>query len=94
MRGPHNIWRLIRTGATLERAGAMNVVLDAFDASPPLRFVARAFQRRAGADQPPDVVRTAHQSFQPECNAAIPMVRLRYLACPKPAARTIDKKVS
>ncbi|HBB82342.1 MAG TPA: 2-polyprenylphenol 6-hydroxylase, partial [Sulfitobacter sp.] len=42
MRGPHNIWRLIRTGATLERAGAMNVVLDAFDASPPLRFVARA----------------------------------------------------
>ena len=30
MRGPHNIWRLIRTGATLERTGAMNVVLDAF----------------------------------------------------------------
>jgi len=42
MRGPHNIWRLIRTGATLERTGAMNVVLDAFDASPTLRFVARA----------------------------------------------------
>ncbi len=42
MRGPHNIWRLIRTGATLERTGAMNVVLDAFDASPALRFVARA----------------------------------------------------
>lgn len=42
MRGPHNIWRLIRTGATLERTGAMNVVLDAFDASKPLRFVARA----------------------------------------------------
>ena len=32
MRGPHNIWRLIRTGATLERTGAMGVVLDAFDA--------------------------------------------------------------
>lgn len=42
MRGPHNIWRLIRTGATLERAGAMNVVLDAFEATPALRFVARA----------------------------------------------------
>ncbi|MGB7242966.1 MAG: 2-polyprenylphenol 6-hydroxylase [Sulfitobacter sp.] len=41
MRGPHNIWRLIRTGATLERTGAMNVVLDAFEAPPALRFVAR-----------------------------------------------------
>jgi ubiquinone biosynthesis protein len=41
MRGPHNIWRLIRTGATLERTGAMQVVLDAFDAPAPLRFVAR-----------------------------------------------------
>ena len=42
MRGPHNIWRLVRTGATLERAGAMNIVLDAFEAGPALRFVARA----------------------------------------------------
>ncbi len=42
MRGPHNIWRLIRTGATLERTGAMNKVLDAFDAPKPLRVVARA----------------------------------------------------
>jgi ubiquinone biosynthesis protein len=42
MRGPHNIWRLIRTGATLERAGAMNVVLDAFEAPRALRIVARA----------------------------------------------------
>ncbi|MEM1351500.1 MAG: 2-polyprenylphenol 6-hydroxylase [Pseudomonadota bacterium] len=41
MRGPHNIWRLIRTGATLERTGAMKVVLDAFDAPAPVRFVAR-----------------------------------------------------
>lgn len=40
MRGPHNIWRLIRTGATLERTGAMNVVLDAFEAPPMLRFIA------------------------------------------------------
>ncbi|WP_158971027.1 2-polyprenylphenol 6-hydroxylase [Chachezhania sediminis] len=41
MRGPHNIWRLIRTGATLERAGAMNVVLDAFEAPVSVRIVAR-----------------------------------------------------
>ncbi len=41
MRGPHNIWRLIRTGATLERTGAMNVVLDAFDAPRPLRVIAK-----------------------------------------------------
>jgi ubiquinone biosynthesis protein len=40
MRGPHNIIRLIRTGATLERTGAMNVVLDAFEAPKPLRIVA------------------------------------------------------
>ena len=41
MRGPHNIWRLIRTGATLERAGAMNVALDALEAGQLLRFTAR-----------------------------------------------------
>ncbi len=41
MRGPHNIWRLVRTGATLERTGAMGVVLEAFRAPPRLRLVAR-----------------------------------------------------
>lgn len=41
MKGPHNILRLIRTGATLERTGAMGVVLDAFDAPKPLRVAAR-----------------------------------------------------
>ncbi len=41
MRGPHNILRLIRTGATLERTGAMKVVLDAFNAPPALRIAAR-----------------------------------------------------
>ena len=41
MRGPHNIWRLIRTGATFERTGAMVAVLDAFDAPRSLRIVAR-----------------------------------------------------
>ncbi|TDK50073.1 2-polyprenylphenol 6-hydroxylase [Antarcticimicrobium luteum] len=40
MRGPHNIWRLIRTGATLERTGAMGVVLDAFEAPRALRLLA------------------------------------------------------
>ena len=42
MRGPHNIIRLIRTGATLERTGAMSVVLDAFEAPKHLRIAARA----------------------------------------------------
>lgn len=41
MRGPHNILRLIRTGATLERTGAMGVVLDAMEAPAPLRVAAR-----------------------------------------------------
>lgn len=41
MRGPHNILRLIRTGATLERTGAMGVVLEAFNAPAPLRITAR-----------------------------------------------------
>ncbi len=42
MRGPHNIWRLIRTGATFERAGAMNIALNAFEAGPLIRAVARS----------------------------------------------------
>jgi ubiquinone biosynthesis protein len=41
VRGPHNIWRLVRTGATLERTGAMKVVLDAFQAPRSLRIAAR-----------------------------------------------------
>ena len=41
MRGPHNIFRLIRTGATLERTGAMSIVLTALNAPRPLRVVAR-----------------------------------------------------
>ncbi len=38
MRGPHNIWRLIRTGATMERTGAMRVAMDALDAPASLRI--------------------------------------------------------
>ena len=41
MRGPHNIIRLVRTLATLERTGAIGVVLEAFAAPPRLRVVAR-----------------------------------------------------
>lgn len=45
MRGPHNIWRLVRTGATLERTGAMRAVLDALEAPAPLRVAARVLGR-------------------------------------------------
>jgi ubiquinone biosynthesis protein len=41
VRGPHNIWRLIRTLATLERTGAIGVVLVAFQATPGIRIAAR-----------------------------------------------------
>ncbi|MDQ2090540.1 2-polyprenylphenol 6-hydroxylase [Marimonas arenosa] len=41
MRGPHNVIRLIRTGATLERTGAMKVILDAYDAPRLMRMVLR-----------------------------------------------------
>ena len=41
MRGPHNLWRLIRTGATFERTGAMREALEALDAPRPLRLAAR-----------------------------------------------------
>lgn len=41
MRGPHNIWRLIRTGATFERTGAMGAALDAMNAPPRVRLAAR-----------------------------------------------------
>ncbi len=45
MRGPINLWRLIRTGATFERSGAMSVVLDAVDAPRSLRIAARVIGR-------------------------------------------------
>ncbi len=41
MRGPHNIIRLIRTGATFERTGAMKVLLEALDAGPVVRIIFR-----------------------------------------------------
>ncbi len=41
MRGPHNIWRLIRTGATFERTGAMKIALEMLDVPPSIRVAAR-----------------------------------------------------
>ncbi len=41
MRGPHNLLRLIRTAATFERTGAMDVVLDQMRAPPGIRAGAR-----------------------------------------------------
>ncbi len=38
MRGPHNIWRLVRTGATFERTGAMAEALAAMDAPRSVRI--------------------------------------------------------
>lgn len=41
MRGPHNIWRLIRTGATFERTGALDVALDGVDAPKTLKIATK-----------------------------------------------------
>lgn len=41
MRGPHKIFRLIRTGATFQRTGAMTIALNFLDIHPNLRFLAR-----------------------------------------------------
>ena len=40
MRGPHNLWRLIRTGATFERTGAMDIALEAFGTPTGIRIAA------------------------------------------------------
>jgi len=42
MKGPHNIFRLMRTGATLERTGAMGVIMDALEAPALVRVTMRA----------------------------------------------------
>jgi ubiquinone biosynthesis protein len=41
VRGPHDLWRLIRTGATFERTGAMAQALEALEAPPSVRAAAR-----------------------------------------------------
>ncbi len=45
MRGPHNVWPLIRIVATLDRTGAMQLVLDSFDAPRSVRIVAKILGR-------------------------------------------------
>jgi hypothetical protein len=47
VKGPHNIWRLVRTGATFERTGAMGAVLEAMDAPPAVRVAARVLGGRS-----------------------------------------------
>src|SRR6056297_2923532 len=41
MKGPHNIVRLMRTGATLERTGAMGVIMEALEAPALVRMTMR-----------------------------------------------------
>ncbi|MEM9717320.1 MAG: AarF/UbiB family protein, partial [Pseudomonadota bacterium] len=41
MRGPHNIWRLARTGATFQRSGAMGQAFEMLDVPPGVRVAAR-----------------------------------------------------
>ena len=60
MRGPHNIWRVVRTGATFARSGAMRVVLEALNAPGPLRVAAHVLSSpfawlgvRGNPDLPP-----------------------------------------
>ena len=58
MRGPHNILRLIQTGATLERTGAMKVILDALEAPALVKGVFRTLVlpfRWLGASGDPSV---------------------------------------
>ncbi len=60
MRGPHNIFRLIRTGATFERTGAMRIVLNEIDIPQNMKIAARVIGwpfsllgRRGDRTQPP-----------------------------------------
>ena len=41
MRGPHNFWRLIKTGATFERTGAMSLAMDALSAPKSLKLISK-----------------------------------------------------
>jgi hypothetical protein len=69
LRGPHNIWRLIRTGATFERTGAMKVALEAMEVAPPRRLGARRraalFGHVADRIQHTQFGKVAHQVLSP-----------------------------
>ncbi len=60
MRGPHNIWRLVRTAATFERTGALGVALSAMGAPASVKVVAHVLGwpfkwlgLKGDADMPP-----------------------------------------
>ena len=60
MRGPHNFWRLIKTGATFERSGSMDVAMDALSAPKSLKtlskilvFPFKYFGLKGDPSQPP-----------------------------------------
>lgn len=48
LQAPSHLWRLLRTGATFERTGAMAEILDAFQVSGWQRFAVRALARPFG----------------------------------------------
>ena len=41
MKGPHNFWRLIKTGATFDRSGSMDVALNALSAPKSLKILSK-----------------------------------------------------
>ena len=41
MRGPHNFWRLIKTGATFERSGSLDFAMDALNAPTSLKVLSK-----------------------------------------------------
>ena len=41
MRGPHNLWRLLRTAATFERTGATHLALETLNAPRSIRWTAK-----------------------------------------------------
>ena len=60
MRGPHNFWRLIKTGATFERTGAMGLAMDALSAPRSLKVISKLlvvpfkyFGLKGDLNQPP-----------------------------------------
>ena len=65
MRGPHNLWRLIRTGATFERTGAIRVILEGFGAPLSVRILARTL---ASGDMR---IGTVHPSLSPSMDIQV-----------------------
>ena len=60
MRGPHNFWRLIKTGATFERSGSMDLAMETLSAPRSLKIISkvvvfpfRYFGLKGDPKQPP-----------------------------------------